>query len=212
MRTIFIFALFLTASSHQQAALNVVVDGNSLCTSMYGVRAMTFYLSKASARDIQLTNICVGGATTPQLATGASSRVDSRLLPGAVNVLVFWEGSNDLYFGATPEAAYANLRSYAQARRAAGWRVAILTLLPRWNPETPADFEASRQYVNYMLRVNWADYADALIDVGADHVMGQRDTIWSSQWYQAFDHTHLAEGGSQRIGKIVGLELQPLLR
>lgn len=191
---------------------NVVMDGNSLCSEMYGVRAVTVYLPLASATAVTITNVCVPGASTPQLAANAPTRVDTKLQSSAINVLVFWEGTNDLYYGATPEVAYANLKTYLLARRAAGWKVAVLTLLPRWSAGVPSDFEASRQYVNYMLRRYWLDYADALIDVGADSIMGQPDTIWNAQWYQAYDNTHLAEAGSHRIGRIVAEQIQALLR
>lgn len=191
---------------------NVVLDGNSLCVELYGVRSIADYIPRASAQAITLTNVALAGASTTQLIPVAAAKVDALKTVEGPNVLIFWEGSNDLYYGLTPEAAYANLRTYLIARRAAGWKVAVMSLLPRWNSETPATFEASRQYVNYMLRRYWLDYADALIDVGADHIMGETQTIWNAQWYQSFDHTHLAEGGSQRIGHLVAAGIQPLLR
>lgn len=194
------------------AVNNVVVDGNSLSKSLYGVREMPEYIPPASAAPMTLTNVARLSATTTELIQDAIWKVDPLLVNGANNVLVFWEGTNDLYFGVTPEQTYLNIKTYVNARRAAGWKVAVLTLLPRHSRDVPANFEESRQYVNHMLRTHWLTFAHTLIDVGADHIMGDPDTIWNANWYQAVDNTHLAEPGSQRIGKLIGIELQPLFR
>jgi lysophospholipase L1-like esterase len=187
---------------------SVVVDGNSLSASINGVPAMPWFLEHLSKAPIRVTNLAVPGASTAQLL---KRNVDAQLQPDAQNILVLWEGTNDLYYGLTAEQAYANLRRYAEARKQAGWTVVIVTLLPRGDDKTPAYFEVDRQAVNAQLRKDWRSYADLLVDVGADPIMGDPTRVHDPYWYQT-DRTHLTHASSYRIGQLIAEALQGLLR
>lgn len=80
-----------------------------------------------------VTNQGVGashsGVTTTMLANDGA-RVDS-LLAGrtGTNVLAAFAGINDLIAGRTAAQLYADIQTYCAARRAAGWKVAVSTLI-----------------------------------------------------------------------------------
>ena len=79
-------------------------------------------------------------------------------------VVMEFLGTNSIY--GTPldsgSSAYALLVARCQARRAAGSRVAVATMLPR--ASLPFTYEAQRQTYNSLIRTNWRQFADAIID------------------------------------------------
>jgi hypothetical protein len=139
-----------------------VVVGNSLTVGPF-VAEMSRYL----APGWQVAGRGISGQTTERMIADGDE-VDRLRVPGAVNVLVVWEGTNDLFFGASVDQAFSRLRSYCEARRKAGWSVVVLTLLPRLEPGTPGGFETSRTEVNRRLRATWPGCPDSVVDVAAD--------------------------------------------
>jgi hypothetical protein len=115
---------------------DIVFDGNSL-TAGLGASPGNSYPEQAMRllpRSYTWHNLGVSAQTTVQMAADAADQVDALVDPSARNVLVVWEATNDLFFGAGPEAAYGHLVSYCQDRRRAGYQVIVLTLLPRSEP------------------------------------------------------------------------------
>jgi lysophospholipase L1-like esterase len=166
-------------------AMTVVLafDGNSLVAG-YGVGEESSFAALATLDALQppravYHNFSVSGQTTEQMNADAAREVDAKIDPTlGPNVLVVWEGTNDLYFGATADEAYEHLARYCRERRAAGWKVVLLTILPRGGPGTPADFEQRRQAVNARLRLNWPEFADGLADVAADPALGSLNAVY----------------------------------
>lgn len=129
------------------------------------------------------------------------------------NTLVVWEGTNDLYFGATSGnyTGYANtcyeyLRSFCAARRTAGWKVIIMTLLPRRNDiaeANRANFETARLQVNASIRANWQGpnaFADGFIDVASLPFAVDASQTTNSQWY--LDGIHLTAEGQKAVANL----------
>ncbi len=85
------------------------------------------------------------------------------------NICVAMAGGGDLASGGDPQAVLDALRVYCAARRAAGFEVIVLTLLPR---SDPVGFDAARTVYNDMLRAQWPTFADGLADVAADPRIG----------------------------------------
>lgn len=114
-------------------------------------------------------------------------------------IVVCWGGTNDLYFGASAATTISRLSTYCTARQAVGWKVAVLTLLPRSEPGTPGTFEADRATVNTSIRANWQTYADHLIDVAADpRFDDETDTT-----YFHTDLVHLNNTGRGAVAELV---------
>lgn len=176
------------------ATKQIVFDGNSL-TVGYGASLSFDYPS-------QMLIILNDGSWTGQ-NFGVSSQTTTDMIEDAVetidalynaqydeNVLIAWEITNDLYFGATKEDAYSRFVKYCKLRRAAGWKVFVITVLPRTGGSPPEDFEESRAYCNTKLRNNWRKFADGIIDLAGD--IRYSDATDTEHFP---DNTHLSNDG-----------------
>ena len=210
--------LFVGVALRRYVSLSqMVADGNSLTSGMgstggltYPAQLVTLLIDAVTPQVFAtptVTTYGVSGQTTPQMTADAVAQIDSLVFPSDAvavsdNVLLAWEGTNDLFVnGASAATAYANLVTYCTARRAAGWKVIIGTLLPRADVGTPATFEADRQTVNTLLRQHWREFADALMDVGADPYIGQAGQTTNATYYAA-DLVHMTNAGYARVAAI----------
>jgi len=117
----------------------------------------------------------------------ARIEVDARYREGAdANLCIVQAGAGDIVAGSEPAPIHDDLSAYCLARRAAGFRVVVVTLLPRsWMD----GFEADRQAFNELVRQNWTQYADGLADIAADDRIGEAfDNL--DQTYYTPDATH----------------------
>ncbi len=121
------------------AIYNFVTDGNSLTVgqeatpgSEYPTVLGTRLTNQGS--DAAMTNVAVGGQTTQDMEADAVTTVDNLINGSKRNILLAWEGRNDLNQndGLSVADAYANYKEYCQNRQAAGWEVITATILPSW--------------------------------------------------------------------------------
>ena len=92
-----------------------------------------------------------------------AATIDALLSAGMTNVLQVFVGTNDIVLRSrTGAATYADLSAYCAARRSAGWKVVVSTVLPRSTGQSEIDA------LNTSIRANWATFADALVDAAAD--------------------------------------------
>lgn len=144
----------------------IVFDGNSMTDGAYSTYPATT-LAALSTGWAGL-NFGVSGQTTIGMLADAAAQIDTHYLSTRPkNIVVCWEGSNDLKLGATRADAQARLVQYCQERQAAGWSVVILTILPRRQSGLPATFEDDRTAINAYILANYASFADAVADVAA---------------------------------------------
>ncbi len=171
-------ALFLFVGN----SLTLGSGAAALPADAYPTRAMSLWASGDDWENLGLVSL-----TTAQLQARAAGDVDARYVAGRYSVCVFWEIGNDLWYGASQADAYTHLVDYCTARRAVGFRVVVLTCLPRFNGSTPASYETDRTAINDLVRANWTSYADALADVAS--------TDLSSSAYYPGDGIHLNTAG-----------------
>ena len=115
------------------------------------------------------------------------TEVDARHRADAdLDLCLVLAGGGDFLDGADPASVYESLKTYCAARRAAGFEVIVLTVLPR---STPSTFEAARTAYNQLLRDNWPAFADGLADIAADPRIGDALDNLDRQYYGA-DATH----------------------
>ncbi len=183
----------------------VVFEGNSLTAGVAGMAPADTYPAQCArllGPGWRTENAAVGGQSTFEMLRRAPAEIDARYRrpgPGHRDVLVVWEGSNDFaQNSATVDAAFTRLSDYARARRAAGWRVVIVTVLPRLAGPT---FEHDRLALNARLREGWRAWADALADVAADPEIGAAESARDRRYY--LDGTHLTAAGNARVAKVV---------
>ena len=93
-----VLCLGMPGAAEQRAPrLNLAIDGNSLSIAVNGVPAYATYLPFTS------TNVALGGQTTRDMIESFGD-VQAAFDPAARNILVAWEGTNDLYVGTWPSA------------------------------------------------------------------------------------------------------------
>ncbi len=156
-----------TATSSQASLMagtsRCVCDGNSM-TLGAGQTAYPTQLAAMLGSNWAISNKGVSSQTTQNMLADAATDIDQLYEAGnTANVVVCWEGTNDIYFNASAADACQHLVTYCQGRRAAGFKVVIVTITPRNDfPGTstlPADkhtnFEARRGSVNASIRTNW---------------------------------------------------------
>jgi len=189
------------------AALPLIVfDGNSL-TYRPADTDVTPYPTQCvrllGEANYEWYNFGVGGQITTQMTADAPTEIDVLFdRRRSKNIVVAWEVSNDLFFGASAATAYANYVAYCNARRAAGFTVVAVTVLPRSGVGTPGSFEADRGTVNTSIRSNWHSFAHALADVAADSRIGDAGDENDATYYKA-DLVHLTNVGAGVVAQIV---------
>lgn len=115
------------------------------------------------------------------------------------NVCVIWGGSNDFALGnASVATVYARLQTYCADRRARGWKVVVVTMLPRTN------LEVQRVQFNSLVRSNWATFADGIADVALDSRIGDFGDNTDLTYY-APDQIHLNATGYGVAASIIAV-------
>lgn len=136
------------------------------------------------------------------------------------NIVALWGGTNDIATGASAASVYANIQTFGNDRKPAGWKVAIVSVLPRGSDPT---FETTRQSVNASLRADFnvatsnpnvwlphADitYADVLIDAGGNASIGAPGS--QNGPYYISDHVHLNDVGYAIMGSLTASGLMAI--
>lgn len=131
---------------------NLVADGDSI-TAGTGATPWTYFI-----RSWLIHNVALPGETLATMLANAPTAVDPLLKsPYVLNVVTVWGGTNDISLGATPATTYANLKSYCDARHAAGWKCIVATMLSR------VGLDASKNTYNNLILADHS-FADGLVD------------------------------------------------
>lgn len=172
---------------------NVVWDGSSLAfeTGVGGDDTTFVKTNKLlGIAQHEALNFGISGQTTTTCIANAATNVDptyNATLLAKYNVCVFWEGTNELSTaGKTASDVQTAIQTYCAARRAAGWKVVVGSILPRTTGKT--GFETDRQTINAWLRTNYTSFADQLADVGGDATIGATGANTNTTYY--VDGTH----------------------
>lgn len=154
---------------------------------------------------VSYQNLAIGGSRWDEVIARASA-CDERINPYATNVLFAWAGTNDAYRD-DATATHAQQKSYCEARRAAGWDFIIVgTAMDRADSDPPG----WRSSFNTLVRNNYADYADGLIDVGGHAILGAESAYLDTTYFNA-DQVHLNATGWQIVAEMAADELTPLV-
>jgi len=190
----------------------IVTDGNSL-TAESAARTGQDYPSQLiplltpSIGRYDTFNVAIGGQITPYLFSTAPSRVDSLLDKSRPrSILVFWEGSNhltDVSNGVvSAQIAFEEISRYCRARRAAGWTVVVLTVLPRSDTYAVSNFEQRRVLLNSLIRAHWTEFSDALADVALNSSIGSAGSEIDTGFYNP-GRVHLNSRGNAVVASVV---------
>ena len=191
----------------------VVFDGCSLVDDAGVARdaGMPAQVMALLPGGLDMKNLGVGGQTTQMMAADAGTEVDPLYATSRrCNILVCWEGTNDLILGTAPpydaRQAYRHLAAYCKARQRAGFRVVICTVLPRGRL---AAFYDARNALNAELRAHWRSFADALADVAANMTIGADGAETDATYYR--DTVHLTAAGYAIVAREVAGAVKRLL-
>jgi hypothetical protein len=191
----------------------VVIDGSSQAVG-YGATPGNDWGSRviATIENPSLgawlkRNVASGGQTVAMMAADAATQVDV-LYNSAYhhNICIVWEGCISISNGYTSAQLHDELKAYCLARRAAGFQVVLLTVLPYGdNPES----EVRRTSANALIRADWTDYADALADVALDSRIGEAGDQNNTTYYLV-DKWHLNDAGNAIVADIVRTAVEGL--
>lgn len=154
---------------------SVVFAGTSITGgngSTYDV-GFPFKSVRASTKKPQGRRYWQGGAS---ISTIAGFTVDTNLVVGSTNILVVEAGANDC---CTQPTFVTALKAYVAARRAAGWKVIVATILPR---SDVSNFNTFRNGVNTTIKSDSSWY-DGLADIASDSNMGPDGASDNTTYY-----------------------------
>jgi len=144
-----------------------------------------------------VTNYGISGQKISDMITNSPAKLDGHCAYWNKNILVVWAGTNDLAASVPAATVYANIVAYCSARRSAGYKVVILTILPRGT--FVGALETARLAVNTNITTNWATFADAVVDVASNEYL---DDCTDTTYFNA-DKVHLIEAGNAVVAGLV---------
>ncbi len=190
---------------------NIVFDGDSLTAGSTATDPYPSQVMRGFRTGVECVNLGIGGQRLQEMLSNAPAKVDPlhRSYLGQ-NVVVIWGGTNDMrHWAHPPEAVYSRLREYCLQRRAAGYAVVVLTMLPRTDGAYPPNLEADRQTFNRLIRATWPGFADALVDMGTDPLVGLQGCELDARLFSP-DRVHLNNTGLSVVAGRVGQVLRVL--
>ena len=137
--------------------------------------------------------------------------ISSIQVRGTINILTLLGGVNDLA-GSPPRqdatTTYDRIVTYCQDRRMAGFKIIINTILPQSATVGPADYEASRQIINNLIRTNWATFADGISDIASDPRIGDAGDSEDTTYYA--DKIHMTNAGYGIVASYVAAAINQI--
>lgn len=172
-----------------EAERYVMMDGDSITSDVnsYSLK----YGPNASPKAI-ITRRGVAGGMLAGVSARASflDAMAASAKPGATLIHSVFIGANDLTGSSDVAGFLSNLAAYCDARRAAGWKVAVCTLLPNINP----NFNTRRATFNSAVTSSWLGvHCDGIVDFAADPTMGPDGAELDTTYYS--DGVHPTDAG-----------------
>lgn len=204
-----VYALQSRAAGASLSATNIsriyVAEGDSITT---GSTAYPYVFGPNASPAVIGADYAVSAA---RLNNNAGNSLDERkakidaILPidrtGRTFILSVLIGANDLAGYTGGAAQYlTDYAAYCDARRAAGWKVVVCTILPISGNAT---HNSRRATVNSAITSSWTGlHCDGVADFAADAIMGTDTSFTDSPSYWA-DGTHPNSSGHVRLEAII---------
>ena len=198
------FRLALSLVQDHPRIGRVVFDGDSLTAGSNAHNPYPSQLMAAWPRSIPWVNLGIGGQPLMHMVNNAPQNVDPLYHDGeGQEVVVIWGGTNDIaLWNHTSDEVYLDLVQYAEERHQRGFRVVVLTMLPRSDSYAQPDFEARRQHFNDKVRAGWESFADLLVDVANDQRIGAPGAEENLAYYTS-DRVHISDAGHGVVASLV---------
>jgi lysophospholipase L1-like esterase len=191
----------------------LVFDGDSI-TFGYNVPASSYPAQCVAALTDQsyaMYLVAIGGSTWAALIARAATSIDPIYdARPAKKIVCAMAGTNDLWACGTGAGAavFAQVVAYCQARRAAGWQVIVLTMLPCATSavDKGASFDTEQVALNAAIVAGWAAFADGMVDVASNaNLSDANDTT-----YFYADKMHLNATGYGVVAGLVKTAIEAL--
>lgn len=186
----------------------IVFEGDSLTTNGGGVTVAQTYpyqlidLLGRAAYDYY--NVAVLGQTVVQMAADASYQYDPLSYLYSRAICVVWGGTNDIAGGDNATTVYNNISAFCAARKAAGWKVVVCTIIARGTFSGAQN--TTKSTVNSSIVSGYTGFADALVDLAADSRLSNASDV---TYYNA-DTVHLNATGYGVVAGLVQTAVQSL--
>lgn len=188
----------------------LVVDGNSISCihPLYWPGWVAQFLTDPWARLMGFAGIvtAVGGATIAECTERAPAMVDPVLDVADETWLIVFEVRNALNTAPDPVGVFQQHKDYCLARRAAGFtHIGIATGLSG-DPAQSNYTYAQLCQLNTLIREQYRDFADFVLDFAAVPEMGAERAFADRHWFQ--DGVHPSTAGRGLLAQMAAAELK----
>lgn len=196
----------------------IIGDGNSIMAGHPASFVSTGFLKGAEnllnyGGGMTWVNIGQDGFRTDQMIARASASVDALKTAGPTNLVVVYEGLNDMAQGQCSALhVFERLKRYCGERRTGGFSILLGTVMPG-NQISAVGLEPQRLALNTMIYNQYTDFADGLMDFAAHPTMGLEATFYPSPnlTYVAGDGNHPTQGGHDLLAPIAAAAIDLLV-
>jgi lysophospholipase L1-like esterase len=127
------------------------------------------------------------------------------------NIAIIWGGTNDIgTLGRNASEIHNDIQKWCSGRKAVGWKVLVCTLTANRISSEQAYWNTTKLALNALIRTNWQTYADGIVDLGADPLLGSDA---SAQYNRAIwtDGLHFTAVGDRKVARLVKNAIQVLV-
>jgi len=183
---------------------NIIFEGNSLFNYMSNAGGLFgFYIPQGVYNNVKgsyvlaYTSFAISGRNQTQINSSISTNIAP--LVKFKDVIIVWEGTNDLYTnGLSGQAAYDNLTTYVNMVRAYGAIVIVCTVIARDGATDSADLMTRIGDYNTLVRNNAGSLGITVCDLAADPLFDTRADASNATYYNA-DKIHQTTAGQDRV-------------
>jgi lysophospholipase L1-like esterase len=199
-----------TSKENLQAIVGIGSDYvNTISLLLFQGDSMTAGVSPASPYPNSINvlnpfvkiNNAVGSKTIATINLEAAALDDVLYRPYArENVYILWAGTNDLYNNFNVESAFNNLVATARNRQKKGFKVIVLTTLPRcgFASNGSTTMESLINAYNVLIRQRWSTFSDGIADVASNTTLQSVNPCTDTVYYNG-DGIHLTNAGNALI-------------
>jgi lysophospholipase L1-like esterase len=127
----------------------------------------------------QVTNQSIAGILLTDIATNRNLLLDPGYRATATrSAVIIFAGTNDVSTGVPAATTSGEMRDFCTTSHAQGWKCLVGTMISRNGQDT------AKNALNAYFRQYWQLYADGLVDLAANPVMGADGAYASSTWFQ----------------------------
>jgi lysophospholipase L1-like esterase len=193
----------------------IVFEGNSLLARASGgaldgghYTPSTVYNNIRSGRVLRYTSLAIAGRNQTQINASLATNITPYIV--ANDIIVLWEGTNDMYTnGLSGAAAFANVLTYRDAVTALGAKLVVCTVIARDYTLDAVDLMDRIGAYNTLVRANTHLFT-AVCDLALDSHFDARADASDTNYYNA-DKIHQSLGGQDLVVSLLTTTLNTLL-